>query len=340
MKELKYIQIKDYITQNGTVFSTPLSYQTFGQTLGDAPVVLVNHALTGNSNVCGADGWWTDLIGENKCINTNVYTILAFNVPGNGFDGQTENLIENYKDFTAKDIAENFSEALDQLDIKELFAVIGGSVGGGVAWELAALKPHLCKHVIPIATDWKSTDWVIANCFIQDNILNHSSEPLYDARLHAMTLYRTPESFSEKFKRSKKDFALFNVESWLNHHGEVLNKRFKLSAYKMMNQILRTIDITDESDSFLNVASKIESDIHIITINTDLFFKSDENWKTYVELKSIKDNVNIREIKSIHGHDAFLIEYHQLSSFLRPIFNPKIIENKSEVKTCCVIQNC
>lgn len=328
MKNLKYIPINNYVTKSGVKFSTQLSYQTFGKTLGEAPVVLVNHALTGNSNICGIDGWWSDLIGDDKCIDTSIYTVLAFNIPGNGYDDISENLIENYKDFTARDIAEIFAIGLEKLGIERLFAVIGGSVGGGIAWELAASNPSLCEHVIPIATDWKSTDWVIANCYIQDNILNHSSEPLYDARLHAMTLYRTPESFTEKFKRMIAENGLFNIESWLNHHGEVLNNRFQLSAYKMMNQILRTIDITSDRGSFLEVASQINSDIHIITINSDLFFKADENWKTYVELKSQKDNLTIGEIKSIHGHDAFLIEFHQLASLLKPIFK---FQKKSEI---------
>jgi homoserine O-acetyltransferase len=338
MKQLQYIAI-DYMTENGSSFSIPLSYQTYGNPIHKAPIVLVNHALTGNSTICGADGWWNELIGESKCIDTNVYTILAFNIPGNGFDGEPNHLIENYKDFTARDIAGIFAEGLAKLHINELFAVIGGSVGGGIAWELAALKPDLCKHVIPIATDWKSTDWVIANCFIQDNILNHSSEPLYDARLHAMTLYRTPESFTDKFKRTKKSDLFYNIESWLDYHGEVLNNRFQLAAYKMMNQVLRTIDITNSRGSFLEVASKIKSDIHLITINSDLFFKSNENWDTYVELKSAKDNVTIGEIKSIHGHDAFLIEFHQLTALLKPIFNTQKTEKKSEDHTYCSIRN-
>ncbi|MDP5082482.1 MAG: homoserine acetyltransferase, partial [Winogradskyella sp.] len=150
---------------------------------------------------------------------------------------------------------------------------------------------------------------------------NHSSQPLADARMHAMTLYRTPESLAQKFERTKKNEILFNVESWLDYHGKTLNNRFSLSAYKMMNQILRTIEITNGSGDFLEVASKIASSIHIITINSDLFFKAEENWSTYVDLKSVKDNVTIHEIKSIHGHDAFLIEYDQLIRFLKPIFN-------------------
>lgn len=320
MELLKYINIPEYVTRSGKTKTINLSYQIFGKELHEAPIVLVNHALTGNSNVAGINGWWNNLIGENKTIDTNQYTILAFNIPGNGFDEKSENLIENYKDFSARDIAEIFAIGLENLNISKLFAVIGGSVGGGLAWELATIRPDLIEHVIPIAADWKSTDWLIANCFIQDNILNNSSKPLYDARLHAMTLYRTPKSFKSKFNRTKKEDDFYNVESWLNHHGTTLKNRFQLSAYKMMNQILRTIDITDHQDNFLEVAARIKSNIHIITIDSDLFFKAVENWDTYVDLKLVKPNVTIGEIKSIHGHDAFLIEYNQLSNLLQPIF--------------------
>lgn len=323
MAELQYLNIDNYITENGSRKTIQLSYQTFGKKIDEAPIVLVNHALTGNSNVCGRDGWWKDLIGDGKCIDTEKFAILAFNIPGNGYDGKTENLIENYKYFNTRDVAKIFALGLKELNIRNLFAVIGGSVGGGIAWELAALKPDLIEHVIPIAADWKSTDWLIANCYIQDNILNNSNQPLSDARIHAMTLYRTPESLALKFRRTKKDLTLFNVESWLQYHGKVLNKRFQLAAYKMMNQILRTIDITQGRGDFLEVASAIKSCIHIITINSDLFFKAQENWNTYIDLKSVKDNVTIGEIKSIHGHDAFLIEYEQLSILLQPVFQLK-----------------
>ena len=72
--DLQHIHILSYTTTSGTQFDTiPLSYQVFGKALGTAPVVLINHALTGNSNVAGAEGWWQDLIGENKVINTNEY---------------------------------------------------------------------------------------------------------------------------------------------------------------------------------------------------------------------------------------------------------------------------
>ena len=334
MSALKHIAISNFKTKNGKTTDISLSYQTFGLPLGEAPIVLVIHALTGNSNVIGEKGWWNDLIGDQKCIDTTEYTVLAFNIPGNGFDNNEEHLISNYKDFNARTIAELFAIGLQELKITNLFAAIGGSVGGGIAWELAALEPDLIQHLIPIATDWKSTDWLIANCHIQDAILNHSSKPLADARMHAMTLYRTPESLTEKFQRTKKEEALFNIESWLNYHGDTLTNRFNLSAYKMMNQILRTIDICEGRGDFIDVASKIKSCIHLVTINSDLFFKPEENWNTYVELKGVKENVHIHEIKSIHGHDAFLIEFDQLARFLNPIFKVKV--NAFETVSKCV----
>jgi len=323
MSALQNISL-NYITKSGKTTEIVLSYQQFGKPLHEAPIVMINHALTGNSNVTGEGGWWNPIVGPNKVIDTNVFTVLAFNIPGNGHDQVSNNLVENYKDFTARDIAEIFAKALDHLKITQLFAVIGGSVGGGLAWELAALKPTLIEHLIPIASDWKSTDWLIANCYIQEQILNNSSQPLIDARMHAMSLYRTPESFKAKFDRIlQKEENVFAVESWLNYHGNVLNNRFQLAAYKMMNQVLKTIDITQGSNDFVEVASKIKSKIHIVTINSDLFFKAKENWDTYVDLKPHKDTVSISEIQSIHGHDAFLIEYDQLEVILETIFKPQ-----------------
>jgi len=323
MRDLQKLSL-NYTTQSGKATPIILSYQTFGKPLHEAPIVMINHALTGNSNVTGKDGWWSPIVGPNKVIDTNVFTIVAFNIPGNGFDQSSNSLIENYKDFTARDIAEIFAIALDQLKINSLFAVIGGSVGGGLAWELAILRPNLIEHLIPVAADWKSTDWLIANCYIQEQLLNNSSQPLVDARMHAMSLYRTPESFKAKFDRiTQKDQDIFAVESWLNHHGKVLNERFQLAAYKMMNQVLKTIDITNGRGSFVEVASQIKSNIHIITINSDLFFKAKENWDTYVDLKPHKDNVSISEIQSIHGHDAFLIEYDQVQAILETVFKPQ-----------------
>ena len=318
------IIIQDFITESGALYSSlPLSFTLSGRPLHTAPIVLVNHALTGNAQVTGKNGWWNDLVGEEKTIDTNKYTVLAFNVPGNGNDSF---VIENYQDFTTRDIARIFIKGLEALNIEQVFTIIGGSVGGGIAWEILALEPNITEHLIPIATDWKSTDWMIANCYLQEQILNNSSKPIEDARIHAMLCYRSPESFKEKFQRTiNQDLLIFNIESWLAHHGKKLQQRYQLSSYKLMNQLLKTIDITRDSEDFETLMSKTKAAIHIVGINSDLFFTPKENLETYNELKKFKENVTYSEIDSVHGHDAFLIEYKQLDHLLADIFKAETI---------------
>ena len=329
-QQLQHIKITDFTTETGASISElNLSYQVFGKELGTAPVVLINHALTGHSNVAGNEGWWVDIVGEEKAINTNTYTILSFNIPGNGFDGF---LIDTYKEFIARDVARIFLEGLSVLKIKTLFALIGGSLGGGIAWEMVVLNSKITQHFLPIATDWKSTDWLIANCQIQEQFLVNSSNPVHDARMHAMLCYRTPASFKERFHRSKKDNSdVFDVESWLLHHGEKLQERYQLSSYKLMNQLLKTIDVTDGGKKDIEILNKVEANIHIIGVSSDLFFTAEENRETFKKLALTKDNVTYNEINSVHGHDAFLIEYDQLQKIIEPIFNKDYRENKMKV---------
>ncbi len=324
---LEKIVLNDFNLENGKqVAYLPLFYQTFGQSIGSAPIVVVNHALTGNSNVTGENGWWNDLIGENKIIDTNYFTIIAFNIPGNGFDKNAENLISNYQDFTIRDIASVFWKGLFFLNVNQVFSIIGGSLGGAIAWEMAVLQPNKIQNLIPIATDWKATDWVIANVLIQDQILNNSKNPIADARLHAMLLYRTPQSINQRFKREQSDHV-FHIENWLTNHGEKLKNRFQFQSYKLMNYLLKTNDISRNRKDFLSVVNEIQSAIHIISVDTDYFFIANENQETYRQLKTIKQNVFYNEIKSIHGHDAFLIEFNQLNEILEPIFNKQKQQN-------------
>ena len=323
MSNISNLTIADYTTKSGvSLKNLPLSYQVFGKQLGTAPVVLVTHALTGNSNVCGENGWWKDLIGPEKCINSEAFTILSFNIPGNGYDGF---LIENYEDITIYDVAKWFLTGLQLLKISKVFAGIGGSLGGSILWQMAVLKPALFQNIIPFATDWKATDWLIAQCRVQKQILNNSENPVHDARVHAMTFYRTPQSFKQKFNRSLNEAKhIFNVESWLLHHGETLQKRFQLQAYKLMNHLLVTSDF-ETVEAFLSMASLIEGNIYLVGIDSDGFYLNEEIKETYSALKPLKNNVHFAEINSIHGHDAFLIEYEQLTGILNPIFNSELV---------------
>ena len=318
-EELKHILLEDFETVSGSkIKKIQISYQVFGEKLGSAPVILVNHALTGNSLVTGINGWWSEIIGFEKPIDTKKYSVLCFNIPGNGFN---ENNFDFNLDLNLGDIALLFIKAIDQLKIAKLHAIIGGSIGGCLTWEMIALKNDLASIIIPVAADWKATDWLIANTFLQERILKNSRDPVSDARIHAMTFYRSPKSLNTRFTRTKNlDKNMYNVESWLIHHGEKLRQRFSLKSYLFMNKLLSSTDITRDGESFINKISKIKSSIHLISVDSDIFFLPNEDHETYLIAK--KNNLDITNhiIKSIHGHDAFLIETKQISDIFTKIF--------------------
>ena len=194
-------------------------------------------------------------------------------------------------------------------------------MGGGIAWEMAALSPEITDNLITVATDWKSTDWLIANCQIQELFLNNSKNPVHDARMHAMLCYRTPESFKSRFKRTtNEELQVFNVESWLLHHGAKLQERFQVGAYKLMNQLLKTIDVSRGRPELDKVLESIKANICIIGVDSDLFFTAEENRETYKQLAQSSNKVTYGEIHSLHGHDAFLIEFKQLENIIAGIF--------------------
>lgn len=308
--ELNYINLT-YQTHSQKEYHISLSYQLFGKDLFTAPVVLINHALTGNSNVSGEKGWWKQLVGKNQIVDTDQYTILCFNIPGNGYD---DFLIEDYEDFTPSDIAAIFLKGLEVLQIKNLYAIIGGSLGGGIAWEMLAQQPDLAEIFIPIACDYRTHDWLHAQCLVQKFLLNDKEEPLQKARIHAMLCYRTPQSLNDRFQNQyNQDKQCLESEDWLVYHGNALNERFSLKSYKLMNHLLMNINVAEEA------LENIQARMHMISVDTDLFFPASEIRMCFENLKEKNKDVSYHEIQSIHGHDAFLMEYQQLNNIIKNI---------------------
>ena len=314
-QNLVHSELQKLRLTNGQV----LSYQHFGQDYTTAPVVVINHPLTANSCVTGTEGWCNDLIGENKTIDTNTYAIVCFNIPGNGYNGD---FIEDFKHWHTGTVAGYFIAGLRQLGIKKVDALVGGSIGAGIAWEMAALSPQFIEKMIPIGGDWKSSDWMIANTYIQKQILDSSPKPIEIARMHAMMCYRTPQSFKFRFNRTiNKELGVFNVQSWLIYHGDKLKERFSLQAYKAMNHLLGSIDITRNGKSFEENIQNIQSEIHIVSIDSDLFFPLSEDLETVTLAQKAGVKIKHHVIESEFGHDAFLMEPKKVKVILENIVN-------------------
>lgn len=322
IQQLQHITISGFTTETGFSSDFDLTYQIYGQPLHSAPIVQISHALTGNSEVAGENGWWKGIIGKGKLIDTDKYTVISFDIPGNGYDKNPDKLINNYKDFKPRDIAKIFGLGLEKLEISKLHAVIGPSLGGGIAWEMAVLFPNLMAHIVALGSDWKTSDWIIAHNLTQEQILNNSKRPMHDARLMAMLFYRTAESFKHRFNRSANEkLGIFNAESWLLHHGKRIEERFNLESYQLMNHLLTHIDVTRGRNEFTEVAKSIKAKVTQVTIDSDIFFVPEENVETAKFLDEAGVENELKEIKSIYGHDGFLIEFDQLDELLKDIFD-------------------
>ena len=119
-------------------------------------------------------------------------------------------------------------------------------------------------------------------------------------------------------KRKSIKKHLFEVEDWLIYHGNLLKNKFTVDSYLLMNQILKTVDTSDGNNSIKSL-EKISSKIEILDVDSDILFPPEFGYKTYKELHKKGLNVSYNLIKSIYGHDSFLIENEQVNDIFRKI---------------------
>lgn len=313
---LGQVTLSDFTNWRGeSIPSLTLTYQVAGPALGAAPIVLVCHALTGNSAVAGPEGWWAKLIDPGQTIDTARYTILSIDIPGNEYAGSAP--LDDPSLLSVRDVARLWLLVLRELRVDHLYALIGPSLGGGIAWQIAALEPTLAELLFPIATDYKASDWLLAQTEVQRLILDHSDCPIHDARVHAMLTYRTPESLIGRFEGKTTDSGLPRVLDWLDYHGRTLEGRFSLSAYRVMTFLTSTIHAAESEKELARIAS----DIHLVAIDSDRLFPYFIARETIERLRGFgKERAELHTIVSDHGHDAFLIEYDQLCRIMSPYF--------------------
>ena len=314
--KLNYHKFENFRLSSGQNVSLSLSYQTFGLKLGKAPLVVVNHSLTGDSNISGDKGWWSELIGSKKMIDTNKFCVMCINIPGNIKEKRGFNYGNKW---ILHDVAKLFVQLLKNLGVRKVHSLIGGSIGGGLVWEMGLLDENFFENLIPVAADYKASDWLISNTYFQNLILKNSKNPVFDARLHAMLSYRNPKSINRRFKIKSNDLNERKVIDWLNHHGNKLKEKFSLKSYIHMNHLLSSIGYNYEN-KFLKLITKNKSKIHLVGVNSDLLFPNFEIENTYNLLSTIKRNIYYYQIQSDHGHDAFLIEFKQMKNKLNHIF--------------------
>ncbi len=341
-----------------------IAYETYGKLNKEkSNAIMVCHALSGDAHAAGwhegdrKPGWWDIIIGPGKALDTNKYFIICSNVLGGckGTTGPSSLNPETGKPYgldfpiiTIKDMVNVQKMLVDHLDIKQLFAVIGGSMGGMQVLQWCISYPDTVRMAIPIATSAYSSPQQIAfnevgrRAIISDPKWNNGEyyslefpdEGLALARMIAHITYLSNESMYEKFGRRLQDkdeysfdFSTdFQVESYLHYQGSSFTKRFDANTYLYITKAIDYFDLTENgslADAFKNIKTKFL----IISVDSDWLYPPSQNKEILMALSTNDVDVSYIEIKSNYGHDTFLIEGGQLNYIIGNFFSDTLVRD-------------
>ena len=332
-----------------------LAYETYGKLNPEkSNAILVVHALTGDAHAAGPSGWWENLIGEGKGINTDKYFVLCSNVIGGckGSTGPSSINPETRKPYGLSfpiigigDIVEAQKSLIDHLGIEKLLSVVGGSMGGMQVLQWMVSYPDKIRSAIPIATTLKHTPQQIAfnevgrQAVMADpnwkngNYYSHSppSKGLAVARMIGHITYMSDTSMTEKFGRKTrvdrdpfKFAADFEVEGYLRYRGDNFVKRFDANSYLYLTKAIDNFNILNE-DSLGRIFKGQKAKVLVLAFKSDWLYPAYQSQEIVKACKLAGVEASYCELKSTYGHDAFLVETEQetqlIGDFLKPVEN-------------------
>lgn len=347
-----------------TLKGVNIRYETVGTLAPDrSNAILITHALSGDAHVCGRHtpedpkpGWWDEMVGPGKAIDTNRYFVICSNVLGscagstgprsvNPDTGNPYNL--DFPVITIRDMVRAQRYLIDYLGIEKLLSVVGGSMGGMQAMEWAINYPDRLDSAVPIATTSQLSpqsiafDWVGREAIKYDpnwNNGNYSADHVPDrglaaARMLAHITYLSDESMSLKFGRDLQDADSYSfdfhrdfaVESYLEHQGRRFVERFDANSYFYITRAMDYFDLAARAGGDLAKAfSTAKAAFLVVSFSSDWLFPTAESRKIVNALLKNRLNVSFCEIKSAYGHDAFLLEADVLGPMLRDFLRNRL----------------
>jgi homoserine O-acetyltransferase len=324
-------------TAGRTMTGLRLRYRVFGnvEAAADNGWILVFHALTGSPDV---DAWWGPLLGPGKALDTTRHAIVAANLLGSCYGSSSPAEWRNergevFPELSPADLARSHIPLLEHLGVSRLALATGGSLGGMVALEWGRLSSIPTDRLVVFAAPAAASPQAIAWNVVQRMAIE--TDPawaggnygpgegpvagLEAARALAMITYRSGAEFQARFGRlSSRSEGVFDVEYYLRRQGEKLGLRFDAASYVALTHTMDMHDVGDLTAAAQDTALRV-SQVIGVGIDSDILYLPGEvrDWVSAYQAGGAR--AEYREIASLYGHDAFLIEWDQVERILRGV---------------------
>ena len=354
-----FVHARPFTFKNGqTIPGFTLRYETYGTlNVSRDNAVLICHALSGDHHCAGwhaptdrKPGWWNNLIGPGKAVDTRRFFVICPNVLG-GCQGSTgPSSLDpatgrpyglRFPVVSIRDMVHAQKLLLDHLGIVGLHAVIGGSMGGMTATLFAIEFPELVRRVLAMATTGRESTQAIAfnevgrQAIMQDPAWNHGDYPtpggprmgLAIARMMAHITYLSDASLHRKFGRrvvqnkpgeGPGTFDVqFEVESYLRHQGQSFIDRFDANSYLYITRALDHFDLGTAYGSLEQAFAGVQAESLIVGFASDWLFPPGQNRDLALALLRAGKRATYAELATEAGHDSFLLESPELYALVR-----------------------
>jgi len=301
------LRLGPFRTEAGVIFpDLRVAYRRDGPASDSA--VLVVHALTGSADAAG--DWWQPLIGAGRAFDTDTRQVVCINLLGSCYGTTGPVDMDDFPPITPRDMARAQWAGLDALGIDHLDLVVGGSLGGMVALEVALERPQAVTTVMPIAAPAVIGNLAAGWNHIQLQLLKLDRDRgLELARQLAMTTYRSEVDFDTRD----------GIGAYLEHQGRKLRQRFDAGSYAALAGAMNAHDAGRDRGglgSAFRALARHDVSVIGVGIEGDILY-GPRQVRALVDAASRAGvDATYREISSDKGHDAFLVEWDQLSALL------------------------
>ena len=348
-----------------------LAFETYGQLNADrSNAVLVCHALNASHHVAGvyegqdkSEGWWDNMIGPGKPVDTNRFFVIGVNNLGSCF-GSTGPMHTHpvtgsvygadFPVVTVEDWVAAQARLLDRLGITQLAAVMGGSLGGMQALSWTLQYPERMRHAVVVASAPNLTAENIAfnevarRAIVTDpdfhggHFYRHGVVPkrgLRIARMIGHITYLSDDVMNSKFGRQLRDAVAssdmgyrystqdieFQIESYLRHQGDKFSGYFDANTYLLITRALDYFDPARQFGGDLSATlAQARAQFLIVSFTTDWRFSPARSREMVRALIDTKHRVSYAEISAPHGHDAFLLDDPRYMNLIRAYFDQEV----------------